>query len=135
MQQKTKKIIKLADKSRKNRILYDFLVLELVVETNLGTRHLDRDLLVPSYLNHQHAGKAQENEYYCKITRDDGCIFVPQGQAFPKQLLDQLDDLLRQAPPELKGCRSRKMITDYIRHHTDLTDCHFTALNQMGGFV
>lgn len=107
----------------------------MVVEINLGTKKLDRELLIPSYVNHMHAGNLGNDEYYCQLSRDTGCWFVPQGQALPKQLLDQLDDLLRQAPSELKGCCSRKIITDYIRHHTDLTDCHFTALNQMGGFA
>lgn len=127
-------MIKLANRSRKNRVLFDFLVLELVVEINLGTTSLDRDLLIPTYVNHEHAGNLSEADNYVQLNRDTGCQFVPQGEALPSNLLADLDKMLRKAPPELKGCRSRKMITDYIRQHTDLTDCHFTALNQMASF-
>lgn len=126
--------IKLANRSRKNRVLFDFLVLELVVEINLGTISLNRDLLIPTYVNHAHAGSLSEADNYVQLNRDTGCQFVPQGEALPSNLLAALDKMLREAPAKLKGCRSRKMITDYLRQHTDLTDCHFTALNKMQSF-
>lgn len=124
------KKIALANRSRKNRVFYDFLIRDLVVNLNCGEKQLNRDLLVPSYASHAHAANLNA-ENYCKVTRDTGCFYKPYTEILSKVILDQLDALLAEAPSELNHCGCRKMITDYLRQRTDLTDCHFSALNPM----
>lgn len=121
--------LQLANRSRKNRIFYDFLILDLAVNLNLGEKQLNRDLLVPTYANHAHAVNLND-ENYCQITRDSGCLYRPYREILSSKMLDQLDAILAEAPPELNRCGSRKMITDYLSFRTDLTDCHYAALNQ-----
>lgn len=121
--------LKLANRSRKNRIFYDFLILNLAVELNLGSKALNRDLFAPTYVNHIHAANPNADNY-CRVTRDSGCLFLPYREILSKKMLDDLDVILAEAPPELYHCGSRKMITDYLSQRTDLTDCHFVALNQ-----
>lgn len=125
----TKKIA-LANRSRKNRIFYDFLVRDIAINLNLGEKQLNRDLLAPVYANHSHAANLNDVNY-CQVTRDSGCFYLPYNKILSKEMLDQLDAILAEAPPELHHCGSNKMITDYLRQRTDLTDCHFTALNIM----
>lgn len=122
--------LKLANRSRKNRIFYDFLILYLAVELNLGTKAINRDELMPTYVSHAHAGDVRNDEYYVQITRNSGCIYRPCHEILSKKMLDQLDAILAEAPLELNHCGSRKMITDYLSLRTDLTDCHFVVLNQ-----
>lgn len=125
------KIIRLANRSRKNRIFFDHLIRELAICLNLGDTSLNREELVPTYCNHSQAGKVAFDENYIQLNRDTGCLFLPLVNVLPGSVLDTLDEMLLQAPPELKGCRSRKLITEYLSQHTDLTDCHYSALNQM----
>ena len=125
------KIIRLANRSRKNRIFFDHLIRELAICLNVGDTSLDREVLVPTYVNHSMAGKVRNNEYYCQITRDDGILFLPLYDILPSDLLDRLDEMLANAPANLKRCGSRKLITDYLSQCTDLTQCHYSALNQM----
>ena len=122
--------LQLANRSRKNRIFYDFLILDLAINLNCGERQLNRDLLVPTYVNHAHASDLRDDENYIQLGRDNGCLYHPYREILSRKMLDCLDAVLAEAPPELYHCGSRKMITDYLRQHTDLTDCHFVALNQ-----
>ena len=122
--------LKLSARSRKNRILYDFLARDLAINLNCGEKQLNRDLLAPTYVNHAHATNIITWNY-CQVTRDSGCFYRPYRELLPKKTLDDLDALLAEAPPELKHCGSRRMITDYLSQRTDLADCHFSALNEM----
>lgn len=123
-------ILKLSNRSRKNRIFYDFLILDLAISLNGGEKQLNRALLAPTYVNHAHAANLNDG-CYCQVTRDSGCFYRPYHEILSKKMLDQLDVILADAPPELYRCGSRKMITDYLSLRTDLTDCHFVALNEM----
>ena len=123
--------IKLANRSRTNRMFFDHLIRELAICINVGDMALNREQLVPTYVKHSQARELVENEYYIQITRDTGCLYQPLGQILPSKLLDQIDKMLQQAPHHLKGSHSRKLITDYLSSCTDLTDCHYSALNLM----
>ena len=125
------KIIKLANRSRKNRIFFDHLIRELAICLNVGDTSINRKQLAPSYVNHSLAGTVAEDENYFQLNRDTGCLFQPLENILPVAILDALDAMLQQAPPELKGSCSRKLITDYLTQCTDLTDCHYSALNMM----
>lgn len=123
--------IKIANRSRKNRVFFDDFIREMVICLNVGEAALNREQLFPTYVNHAQAGKLVENEYYIQITRDTGCLYQPLGQILSSKLLDQIDEMLQKAPRNLKGSHSRKLITDYLSSCTDLTDCHYSALNLM----
>ena len=125
------KTIPLANRSRKNRIFFDHLIRELAICLNVGDTSLDREVLVPTYVNHLHAGMVAKDEYYIQPNRDTGCLFLPLGDVLPSSLLDRLDEMLANAPANLKRCGSRKLITDYLSQCTDLTQCHYSAMNQM----
>lgn len=123
--------IKLANRSRTNRMFFDHLIRELAVCLNVGDTALNREQLVPTYVNHAQARELVEDENYIQITRDTGCLYQPLAQILPCKLLDQIDEMLQQAPHNLKGSNSRKLITDYLSSCTDLTDCHYSAMNLM----
>lgn len=123
--------IKLANRSRSNRVFFDHLIRELAICLNVGDTTLNREELVPTYVNHAHASNLVEDENYIQLDRDTGCLFRPLAQILPRKLLDQIDEMLQQAPTSLKGSHSRKLITDYLSQCTDLTDCHYSAMNLM----
>lgn len=125
------KKIPLANRSRKNRIFFDHLVRELAISLNMGDDSLNRGQLVPTYVSHEYAGKASDKGNYVQLNSKSGCLYVPLGDVLPASLLNAIDNMLMQAPPELKGCGSRKQITDYLSQCTDLTDCHYSAMNEM----
>ena len=112
-------------------MFFDHLIRELAVCLNVGDTALNREQLVPTYVKHSQARELVEDENYIQITRDTGCLYQPLGQILPSKLLDQIDEMLRQAPHNLKGSHSRKLITDYLSSCTDLTDCHYSAMNLM----
>lgn len=128
---KPKKIIKLANRSRKNRIFFDNLIRELAICLNTGDTSLNRELLSPTYVNHSHANAVDNKETYFRITRDSGMLMKPLGDILPCKLLDQLDAMLASAPACLKRSNSRSLIGDYLIQSTDLNDCHLSALNEM----
>ena len=123
--------LKLSARSRRNRMFFDNLIRELAICLNVGDTALNREELFPTYVNHAQAGELVNDEYYIQINRDTGCLFRPLAELLPNKTLDDLDALLAEAPPELKHCGSRRMITDYLSQRTDLADCHFSALNEM----
>lgn len=125
------KIIKLANRSRKNRIFFDHLIRELAICLNEGDTSINRGQMAPTYVNHSMAGTVTDDENYIQLNRDTGCLFQQIEKILPVSILDALDDMLWQAPPELKGSCSRKLITKYLTQCTDLTDCHYSALNMM----
>ena len=135
MQQKTKKIIKLANRSRKDRIFFDQLIRMLAVELHLGSDELNRFHLMPVYVCHSHARETAHSEHYTQLNRNSGCSYKPLCEVLPAALIDQLEALLADAPANLKGSNSRKLIADYLKQRTDLTDCHLSALNEMRLFT
>ena len=112
-------------------MFFDHLIRELAICLNVGDTALNREQLVPTYVNHAQAGELVEDENYIQITRDTGCIYKPLALILPSKLLDQIDEMLMQAPHNLKGSHSRKLITDYLSSCTDLTECHYSAMNLM----
>lgn len=125
------KTIKLANRSRKNRIFFDHLIRELAISLNLGDDSLNRKQLVPTYVSHEYSGKDSDCGNYIQLNSKTGCLYVPLSDVLPASLLDSIDDMLRHAPLELKGSGSRKLITAYLSKCTDLNDCHYSALNSM----
>jgi len=125
------KKIALADKSRKNRVFFDNLIREIVICLNCGDTVINRELELPVYACHKYARTANGDDKYFQITRDSGMFFKPLGEVLSEKYLDSIDQMLREAPSELKLCGKRALITSYISEVTDLTDCHFSALNQM----
>ena len=128
MQQKPQKIIKLANRSRKNRMFFDNLILELAICLNVGDTTLNRDLMLPSYRGIQTRCNDKEAISLSKVA---AVGFNTPRQMLPTPTLDAIDRALREAPPQLKGCGSIRLIKNYISAFTDLNDCHLTALNTM----
>ena len=135
MQAKPQKIIKLANRSRKNRVFFDQLIRMLAVELHLGSDELNRFHLMPVYVCHSHARETAHSEHYIQLNRDSGCLYQPLCEVLPAALIDQLEALLTDAPANLKGSKSKTLIGDYLKQHTDLTDCHLSALNEMRLFT
>lgn len=125
------KIIPLANQSRKNRVFFDNLVKELAICLNTGAESVNRDLQLPVYICHSHAGQLANGDEYFQITRDSGMTFKPIGEVLGKTTLDAIDHMLREAPPLIRHSNNRTLITNHLSAFTDLTDCHFTALNEM----
>ena len=124
-------MIKLANRSRKNRVFFDNLIRELAICLNTGDTYLNRELLSPVYVNHAHAGAKAGEETYSQVNCSSGTMFKPLRDILPAKLLDDLDAMLANAPACLKQCDSRPPIGNYIKQCTDLTDCHLSALNEM----
>lgn len=124
-------MIKLANRSRRDRVFFDMLIRELAICLNTGDTSINRELLSPVYVNHAHAGAAADDETYFQITRNSGIQFKPLCDILPDKLLGKLDHMLANAPACLKQSDSRQLIGDYIKQCTDLTDCHLSALNGM----
>lgn len=125
------KKIHLANRSRKNRIFFDQLIRELVICLNTGDVSLNRNLLMPTYVNHKLAGKISEDSNYIKVNYATGLLFCPLSDVLHYKILDALDKMLFEAPLNLKHCNSRHLITEYLASCTDFNDCNFSALNEM----
>ena len=67
MQAKPQKIIKLANRSRKNRVFFDQLIRMLAVELHLGSDELNRFHLMPVYVCHSHARETAHSEHYIQF--------------------------------------------------------------------
>ena len=125
-------MIKLANKSRNNRMFVDQLIRELAICINTGDKEINREMLMPSYKSHkENVNIYADNELYQQITRDSGCLWTPLSECLSKKTLDELDLMLQRAPHELTRCNSRSKIQDFIMEYTDLVDCHFDSLNYM----
>lgn len=112
-------------------MFFDHLIRELAICLNVGDTALNREELMPTYVNHARARELADDYNYIQITRDTGCLYLPLAQILPNKLLDQIDEMLRQAPCNLKRSHSRELITAYLSTCTDLTDCHYSAMNLM----
>ena len=111
----TKKIA-LANKSRSNREFFDWLIRVLADELNIGGKELSGDLILPSWI--------------IKITWTDPdgkkWFFGKVSDFLSKKVIKDLNNMLESA--DLKNAGLYK-IRDFLLQHTDLTDCHLTALN------
>lgn len=119
-------VIKLANRSRKNRSFFDSLIRVLAVEINIGSDSLNRDLMLASYRPPQDMSAENIGSRVEKRGWD-----TPRDM-LPKATLDAIDDMLAEARRQgLEGCCDKVRIAQFIIGHTDLTDCHTTALNEM----
>lgn len=119
--------MKFQRKASDNRVFYDNLIRVLFVELNLGGTELNPDLILPTY--HAMADPAvlrelgERQPHWCTIAH----IIGQRG-------IDFFDQLLRNAPADLKGCRDLTKIRGYLKSATDFTDCQLTAANALTGF-
>ena len=119
-------IIKLANRSRSNRNFYDSLIRVIAVEINIGSTSLNRDMELWSY-----------RPVYDMTAEDFGSNVEKRGWDTPRQMLpaktlDAIDAMLVEAAQQgLEGCCDKPRIMAFIKEHTDLTDCHLTALNEL----
>ena len=128
MQQKKQKIIKLSNRSRKNRMFFDNLVRELAICIKCGDLTLNRDIELPSYRGKQTRCRDPKA---VSLTKTEAVGFDTPRRMLPEATLDAIDLMLSDAPRHLRYYKSREDIADYIKQRTDLTDCHLTALNEM----
>lgn len=122
-------MIRLANKSRKNRMFFDNFIKEIAICINVGTTSLNRDLELPSYRGIHR----RKEEGVIDIGNNHQAIgFDTPAQIFSPTILSAIDRMLEQAKLHgLTGCNSRRLISDYIMRYTDLTECHLSALNEM----
>ena len=129
----TKKIL-MQNKSRKNRIFYDFFIRYLYCLLFNGETKLDIDMLVPTYVSQMRAKRFIDTEYYREnyhqLNRDTGELLVPMRTLLTTKLINELTTFLEQAPPHLKFCRDKCKFDEYFFQRTDLTDCHLSAVNE-----
>lgn len=118
--------INLANKSRANRMFFDNLIKEIAICINVGDMAINRDLELPSY-----RGKSRRkgNDVVDIGNKSQAIGFDTPAGMLSGKCIDAIDEMLRTA--NLKGCNSRQQISDFIKQHTDLTDCHLCALNGM----
>lgn len=122
------KKIKLANKSRGNRMFFDNLVKEIAICINVGYAAINRDLELPSYRGIRRRGE-EATSHGSKVSSIG--FDTPVGM-LSRKTLDAIDLMLQEAKSlRLEGCNSRRRISDFIIEHTDLTDCHLCALNEM----
>lgn len=96
-------------------MFFDNLIKEMAICINVGDTCINRDLELFSY-----RGKKQN------------IGFDTPGGMLSDSTLTAIDLMLSEAMRQgLTGCNSRIRISDFIKQHTDLTDCHLCALNDM----
>lgn len=119
--------MKFQRKAADNRVFYDRLIQNLFVELNLGSAELNPTLILPTYhatndpLVTDELGERQP--HWCTIKH----IIGQRG-------VDFFNRLLRDAPADIKGCRSLTKIRRYIKDNTDFSDCQLSAANALSGF-
>ena len=122
-------MIRLANKSRSNRMFFDNLIKEMAICINCGYTSINREIELPSY-----RGIHRRKE---EGTIDTGNNHQAIGFDTPSKMLslstlNSIDYMLEEAKSKgMAGCNSRRMISAFIIAHTDLTDCHLCALNEM----
>ena len=122
-------MIRLANRSRKNRMFFDNLIKEIAICINVGYTTVNRTVELPSYRGLQR----RKDEDVIDIGNNHQAIGfdTPEDMLSPS-LLRSIDGMLAEAKAEgLSGCGSRLQISKFIQEHTDLTDCHLCALNEM----
>ena len=122
-------MIRLANRSRSNRMFYDNLVKEIAICINMGYPSINRELELPSY----RGISSRKGEDVIDIGNNHAAIgFDTPAGMLPPAVLRAIDGMMEEAKKEgLAGCGSRRTISDFIISHTDLTDCHLSALNEM----
>jgi hypothetical protein len=109
-------------------MFYDSLIKDIAVCINVGDTRINRDLEHPSYRGIQR----RKQEGTISQSNVSAIGFDTPDRMLPSSVLNNIDDMLQEAKRKnLTGCNSRRQISDFIMQHTDLTDCHLCALNDM----
>ena len=110
-------------------MFFDNFIKEIAICMNVGDTKVNRDLELPSYRGFQ---RRKEKDVIDMGDNHQAIGFDTPAQMLSPTILTAIDKMLEKAKYDgLKGCNSRLLITDYIKRHTDLTDCHLCALNEM----
>ena len=122
------KILKLANASRRNRLFFDNLFREIAICIHTGDTEINRDIELPSYRGR---GRRLERDVI-PISKDEAMGFDTPRSLLSATVLGNIDRLLHKARESgLNRCRDRIRVSTFIIAHSDLTDCHLTALNEM----
>ncbi|MBP5776716.1 MAG: hypothetical protein J6W56_04110 [Prevotella sp.] len=109
-------------------MFYDSLIKDIAICINVCDTRINRDLEHPSYRGIQ---RRKQEGAICQ-SNVSAIGFDTPAQMLPPSALNNIDDMLQEAKRRnLTGCNSRRQISDFIMLHTDLTDCHLCALNEM----
>ena len=110
-------------------MFFDNLVKEIAICINVGDTSINRELELPSYRGIQRRGEDDTISHGSHVSAIG--FDTPVGM-LSRKALDAIDLMLQDAKSlRLEGCNSRRRISDFIIEHTDLTDCHLCALNDM----
>lgn len=121
-------IIRLANRSRSNRMFYDNLIKEIAICINVGDVKINRDIELFSYRGLQR--RRREDAF--GISKTEAVGFDTPAGMLPVSVLDSIDLMLSSAKAAgLSHCNSRSVISNFIKMMTDLNDCHLCALNDM----
>lgn len=110
-------------------MFFDELIRLIAVEINIGSTCLNRDLMLPSYRG---INTRLSDEGNIPISKTEAMGFNTPRELLTPKTLDQIDGLLAEAcHKQLEGLCSILSIMDFLKEHTDLTDCHLTAINNL----
>ena len=122
-------MIRLANRSRCNRMFFDNLLKEIAICINTGAKGINHDIELPSYRG---VSRRKEEGVIDMGDNHQAIGFDTPSQMLSRGTLRAVDAMVAEAASlGLAGCGSRQMISDYIESKTDLTDCHLCALNEM----
>lgn len=122
-------MIRLANRSRCNRMFFDNLLKEIAICINTGAKAINHDIELPSYRG---MSRRKEEGVIDMGDNHQAIGFDTPSQMLSRGTLRAVDAMVAEAASlGLAGCGSRQKISDYIKSKTDLTDCHLCALNEM----
>ena len=115
--------------TRKNRIFYDMLIRELIIDLAYGYKSISRDMLLPSYVNHKACVNHADDDNYFQLNRDTGCTFKPIKDVVSKRNLDAIDEML--AAANIAPTKNLEVLKQYLKDHLQLSDSTLSAANGM----
>jgi len=122
-------MIRLANRSRCNRMFFDNLLKEIAICINTGAKGINHDIELPSYRG---VSRRKEEGVIDMGNNHQAIGFDTPSQMLSRGTLRAVDAMVAEAASlGLAGCGGRQKISDYIKSKTDLTDCHLCALNEM----
>lgn len=122
-------MIRLANRSRCNRMFFDNLLKEIAICINTGAKAINHDIELPSYRG---MSRRKEEGVIDMGDNHQAIGFDTPSQMLSRGTLRAVDAMVAEAASlGLAGCGSLQKISDYIKSKTDLTDCHLCALNEM----
>lgn len=122
-------MIRLANRSRCNRMFFDNLLKEIAICINTGAKGINHDIELPSYRG---ISRRKEEGVIDMGNNHQAIGFETPSKMLSLSTLNSIDYMLEEASSKgMAGCNSRRMISDFIIAHSDLTDCHLCALNEM----